>query len=228
MTENLPKLSPRLNAAASLIRSGTFVADVGTDHAYLPIALCLSGIARGGVVSDINKGPIERARKNINKYGLSDKLFAVQADGLCGIDKYAPEDIMILGMGGELITYIIDNAPWLKNSAVQLCLQPMTHPEKLRKYLSENGYEITDELIAKEESKLYQIISAKYTGITYEYTTEQLLLGKLNVERNAELLPKLAEHCISVYEKRARGIEAGGGNAQNERGIINGLKKYSK
>lgn len=219
MTERLT-LSPRLAAAASLIRDGAFVSDVGTDHAYLPIALCLHGRARGGVVSDINAGPIERARENIKRYGLEDRLCAVQANGLTGIDRYAPEDIMILGMGGELIASILEAAEWTRKESLRLCLQPMTHPEHLRAFLACNGYAVIDERIAREDDKIYQVILAEYSGRREEYSEEELLLGRINIERGGEDLLALADHHVAVLSRRVKGIESAGGNAADVRSLI--------
>ena len=159
------KLSKRLLAAAELCRQGSFIADVGTDHAYLPIYLANKGKIRGGVVSDINKGPIERATKNIGEWGLRNKLTPILCDGLTEIAEYDPEDIFILGMGGELIAEIIDKAEFVRKRGVRMILQPMTHSEILRKYLLDNGFEIVDEKLVKEE-KIYRIILAEYTGVT--------------------------------------------------------------
>ena len=224
MTDNIPRLSPRLEAAASLIRENAYISDVGTDHAYLPIALCLNGRVRGGVVSDINKGPIERARENIKKYGLETRLAATQANGLCGIDAYAPEDIMILGMGGELIASILQAASWTRNSDIRLCLQPMTHPEKLRSFLSDTGFSVIDELIAREDDKLYQIILAEYSGITEKYSPAELLFGKLNISHGGEAFELLARHNIATLEKRVRGIESAGKDASEEKTLIAEIK----
>ena len=223
MTDNIPRLSPRLEAAASLIRENAYISDVGTDHAYLPIALCLNGRVRGGVVSDINKGPIERARENIKKYGLETRLAATQANGLCGIDAYAPEDIMILGMGGELIARIISDAPWTKNKSINLCLQPMTHPEYLREFLLENGYEIIDEAIAEEE-KIYQIILARFSGEKQSLAPEELLLGRINIARGGDALVRLGEHWISVIERRADGKRTSGADVSEDTELIQRIK----
>ncbi|MBE6578118.1 MAG: SAM-dependent methyltransferase [Ruminococcaceae bacterium] len=219
-------LGPRLSAAAELVRHGAYVCDVGTDHAYLPISLCLAGKARGGVVSDINEGPIQRAKENINKYGLAGKLTAIRTDGLNGIDIYRPEDIMILGMGGELIARILADAPWTKQGDVQLCLQPMTHPELLRSFLLENGYSIIDERLATEE-RIYQIILARYTGKTEKWSDEELLLGKINIQRGGTALCELAKRHRNTLLRRAEGIESSGADASEQRELIEKLQKIT-
>ena len=175
------KLSKRLRAAADFVRQGAYIADVGTDHAYLPIALCIEGRVRGAIASDINEGPILRAREHIKEYGLTDNITAVLADGLDKISSYEPTDILILGMGGELIANIISKASFTKDEKIRLILQPMTHPEILRRFLLENGYGIVDEVMACEEKKVYQIICAEYTGKPQEHSDVELLLGKKNI-----------------------------------------------
>ena len=199
---NSPILTPRLEAAASFVRKNSVVADVGTDHAYLPIALVLGGISKSAVASDINEGPYLRALVNIRNYSLLGKITALCTPGLDGIEKYSPTDILICGMGGELIAAIIDEAPWTKNEGIRLVLQPMTHAEILRKYLLDNGFSIVDEKIAKEE-KLYQIICAEYTGKIEEYSPLELIFGKINIARSGELLCELVTKQIEILKRIA-------------------------
>ena len=219
------KLSKRLRAAADLVREGAYIADVGTDHAYLPIALCLEGRIRGAVASDINEGPILRAREHINEYGLNDRIVTLLADGLDKISTYEPTDILILGMGGELIANIISRAEFTKNRTVHLILQPMTHPEALRKFLADNGYDIVDETFVSEEKKIYQVICAEYTGKIYEYSDVELLLGKKNIERGGELLLETVERFISVFSERLRGKKMSGAHTSEEEKILSQLEK---
>ncbi len=209
--------------AASLIREGATLVDVGTDHAYLPIYLCLEGKISGGAVSDINRGPIERARENIRKYGLEQRLWAKQTDGLLGMQEAHPTDVSVLGMGGELIARIIDDAPFVKDSGINLCLQPMTHPEILRAYLCKQGFEITDERLVRDD-KIYQLILAHYTGNSYELSEEELLLGSINIKRGGELLCELSEKYIDTLNKQVSGIESAGKNADAQKDMIKRLK----
>ncbi len=215
-------LSKRLRAAADFVRKGSFVADVGTDHAYLPIALVKEGQAVGAVASDINEGPYLRAKKNISENELSDKIFAVHTDGLCGIEKYSPSDILICGMGGELIAAIIDSAPFTRDSSVRLILQPMTHPEILRSYLLGHGFSIIGEALVEEE-KIYQIICAEYRGASenaQKYTEAELLLGKINIEKNSALLRKLADKHIAILKKIRDAKLSGENDASDEEKMI--------
>ena len=105
----------RLCAAAGYARQGKLIADVGTDHAYLPVYLVESGVSKGALATDINRGPLERAAANVAAAGLCDRITLRLADGLDGVADLAPEDIFILGMGGELIARILGDSEYIKN-----------------------------------------------------------------------------------------------------------------
>ncbi len=224
MGKKAPILTPRLAATANFVRKGAFVADVGTDHAYLPIALVLSGQAAGAVASDINEGPYLRALANVKNHSLEGKISVLHTAGLCGVEKFAPTDIVICGMGGELIASIIDDAPWTKSTSVRLVLQPMTHSEILRKYLLDNGFTIIHETLAKEE-KIYEIICAEYTGSAEEYSSAELLLGKKNIERGDELCRALLENYLALLKRIANAKKAASVDYTNEERLITELEE---
>ncbi len=219
------KLTPRLRAAADMVRQGSYVADIGSDHAYLPIAIYLEGRIRGGVASDINEGPVRRGAKNIKEYGLEGKIVSIRADGLDGIQDHLPDTVLILGMGGELIASILEKAPWTRDKNIRLCLQPMTHPELLRAFLRDGGYSITDEVIVREDERIYQIISACYSGISEDYTAAELLLGKINIAKKAEWLVPLAVKHISVLKKRISGKSMAGEDTAAEEALLSELEE---
>lgn len=203
------KLSKRLSTAASYVRSGAFVADIGTDHAYLPIQLVLSGKVKHALASDINSGPILKAKENIRKYGLEDKIETQIANGLCGIEKLKPTDILICGMGGELIAKIIDESEYVRNKDIRLILQPMTSVYELREYLS-RGFSTIAENIICEDGKIYQIICAQYDGVVHNYTKAELELGKLNIENGSLEFRELLYSTIAKKQKRYDGLCKGG------------------
>ena len=202
-------LSKRLSAAASFVSDGAIVADIGTDHAYIPINLILSGKASYAIASDVNEGPIAIAKENIEKYGVADKITVRVANGLDGIEQYKPDNILICGMGGELIVNILKASEYIKNSSVKLILQPMTSIKELREYLSD-GFLITNEEIVYDASKLYQIICAQYDGISREYTNTELELGKINIKKRAPLFKDLLCQLIKKRKKRLNGLKEGG------------------
>jgi len=157
-------LDNRLLCVASLIRPGSRAADIGTDHAYLPVYVVQKGICPHVIASDIRPGPAAVARGHVEQAGLADRIEVRLGDGLAGIRPDEADDILIAGMGGETIAAILQAAPWVKNNRYHLVLQPMTRPEKLREYLLTNGFSLTRERVTRVGRHLYTIIAAGYTG----------------------------------------------------------------
>ena len=158
------RLDNRLSVIAGMVRQGSVLADIGSDHAYLACALVLDGICPKTYACDINEGPLSRARDTILKYNLSDKVQALLSDGLFALSGIHVDDIVIAGMGGELIARIIGDAPWVKRKEIRLILQPMTKAELLREWLYANGFEIEKEAAAAEGRFIYPVMRVKYTG----------------------------------------------------------------
>jgi tRNA (adenine22-N1)-methyltransferase len=202
--QTIPTPSARLLSALPYLTKGGAVIDVGTDHAYLPIYLVGQNISSRALACDINRGPIESAERNIAAAGLSNQIDTLCTDGLHGTEDFHPDNVMIFGMGGELIIRILSEAPWVKDSHIGLVLQPMTRAHLLRRWLLENGFAIVGETITHED-RYYQTISARYCGKNEEYTEEELLLGRLNIENNAPNLRGFIEHEIGVWEAIRRG-----------------------
>lgn len=157
------KLSPRLEACAELI-SGSVVCDVGTDHALLPVFLVGSGRCTCAVASDIGDKPLEAARRTILAAQLCDKISVVKSDGLDGISPDGITDVVIAGMGGELIAEIVCRCEWLK-SGVRLILQPMTKTERLRCALRAAGFSVESERFVSDNGHVYTVMLVHYTGM---------------------------------------------------------------
>lgn len=155
-------LSPRLAAAARYVRQGHALIDVGTDHGYLPAALILDGVIEHAAACDIGVGPLKNAEKTAAKYGITDKIKLVLADGLDGVMPSDGTDISIAGMGGELIVSILDKCEWIKSPDIRLILQPMTHAEDVRRFLYANGFYIMEESAVFDSGKYYTVICAQY------------------------------------------------------------------
>lgn len=221
------KISKRLCTVASYVRNGAVVADIGTDHAYLPIYLALENKIKKAIASDINEGPISKARDNIHKYGLEDVIDTCVADGLDGIEKYTPTDIMICGMGGELIAQIVEKSAYAKKHGVRLVLQPMTSVKELREYL-QNGFFTIAENVVYEDEKLYQIICVEYDGIKREYSNAELELGIKNIENGGEMFNMLLLSLIAKKEKKLNGLKIGGYDTKETEKEINELKRLIK
>ena len=172
------RIGARLRACASFVREGAVLADVGTDHAYLPIFLFASGKIERAVLSDINAGPLAVAEENVRANGFYDRSSLVLCDGAGALAGMGITDYAICGMGGELIADIISRAEQLRDSSVRLILQPMSRVAALRTYLFENGFKILRELYSTEEDKHYVTILAEYTGERVEFSPHEAHFGK--------------------------------------------------
>jgi tRNA (adenine22-N1)-methyltransferase len=154
------KLSDRLQKIADFIEPGESVADIGTDHGFLPIALWEQGKSPHVILSDINSGPLEKARSNINKH-FPEKQFDIRiGNGIRTIKPAEVDNIVIAGMGGLLISEILGDDLEKSKSYKKLILQPRNGQNKLRAWLLENGFAIRDEVLVRERKYLCEIILA--------------------------------------------------------------------
>ena len=195
-------MSNRLELIASLVKDGVGVADVGTDHAYIPIMLRRSGYKGNIIAGDINECPLEKARQSLESAGLSDSVELVLCDGLSGVDSSKVDTVIVAGMGGDTITGILDRGlydmpEWASRSDYKLILQPVTKPEILRFWLVNNGFIITSEMQTEENGMLYQIICAR-PGESPKYKDAELYTGRLEQIRASKYFDKL----LSMYIKR--------------------------
>lgn len=221
------KIDARLLAVAELVSDGAYLADVGTDHAYLPIYLAEQGKISRAVASDIHKGPLVSAEKNIREAGFSDRIHTVLTDGLQGLEPYPVTDVAIAGMGGLMIKGILEKAIAFKERKVRFILQPMQHIPDLRRYLGENGFAIQKETQATAEGKFYQIILCTYDGVVRKESELALLLGKYNIihkKENAENFRRLCERQTDVLREKIKGLEKGGYSAEKERALCSAIE----
>ena len=215
----------RLLSAVSYLTRGGRCIDVGTDHAYLPIYLVSEGIVSHAMACDINQGPLDSAKEHICSAGLETQIDTFLTDGLQGLEAFDADDIMIFGMGGELIIKILDEAPWVRNEGIGLILQPMSRANLLRKYLVENGFEILGETLS-QSGKIYQTIHARFCGKSDSYTEEELLLGRRNIEENPPLFSAFVAHELEVCKRVLKGKELSAtACAEEERKMIEILTK---
>ena len=156
-------LGARLALCASMVRPGTALADIGTDHAHLPIWLAKQGLISKAVASDVRPGPLERAKQNIETYDAVNEVKTRLCDGLDGILPEEADDVVIAGMGGEMISEIVSRAVWLKNAEKHLILQPMTREENLRRSLLKMGFTILREQAVLEEGHVYTVMLCAYS-----------------------------------------------------------------
>lgn len=221
-------LDIRLRTAADMVPNNARLADIGSDHAYLPIALCMENKIDCALASDINEGPVAAAVANIHKNRLDDRIKAVKADGLGAVKSFEPDCVTVLGMGGELIVSILEKAEWIKDGKITLVLQPMTHPEILAKYLCLQGFSIIDEKIVCDggrDDRIYRIICARFDGVVRDIGEVDALVGRINLERGDGVTLSYIGKLIRVLETRVKGKLRAGMNAETEKTILDELKK---
>ena len=171
------QLSPRLRSVADLVPQNAVLADVGTDHGFLPIYLLQRNRIKRAVAADLREGPLSKAKANAEKYGLSDRMELRLCDGLSAIGPEDANTISIAGMGGETIAQILAAAPWTKDGKHTLILQPMTSTYDLREFLSEQGYTILFEHLNKEDRRIYITIEVA-TGDCEPYSVGEKWAGR--------------------------------------------------
>lgn len=171
------ELSPRLRLVADLVPQGARLADVGTDHAYLPACLLLEGKIPWAIAADLRQGPLNRARATARQYGCGDKMAFRLCNGLAGIRPGEVDTIVIAGMGGETIAQILEAAPWVWKERLPLILQPMSSLPELRAWLEQNGYAIAQERLAREGETLYVVMRVT-AGEMDPQTPGQLWAGR--------------------------------------------------
>lgn len=171
------ELKPRLTMAAEMVRQDSRIADIGTDHAYLPAALLLDGTIPFAIAADLRKGPLDNAQATVDHYGIADKVKLLRSNGLRNVMPDEVDDIVIAGMGGILISEILEDAPWIKDEKYKLILQPQSHDEVVRRWLWSNGFEIIEQSSCIDDKKPYICMSAVFTGKTTEHDPIEDMFG---------------------------------------------------
>ena len=202
------KLTDRLLKIASLVTKGKKIADIGTDHGYIPVYLLNKGYIDFAILADVNKGPLENARSEVRHNNLTDKVDLRLGSGIEVLNENEVDEIIIAGMGGILISELLEAKKSVAYNLDKLILQPMQAQGELRKYLLNNGYEILDEVLVKEDFRIYEIIVAKYTSnntiiedeIYYE-------VGKKLIENKDPLLNEFIDKKIFMYNSILKKLE---------------------
>ena len=228
-------LSERMLMAARMVRHGNAVADIGTDHAYLPAYLILRGISSKALACDVRKGPLENAKKTVESYSIEDRITLRLSDGFDEIKPSEADDFIMCGMGGTLMEQLVSRTQWLKDKDKRIIVQPQSHAEDIRRFFVENGFEILFEDACIDGGKLYCAMAAEYTGnvegksISYIYSGElpecKKNEAKMYLENiNLRLRKKLEAERIHGTPKNTEYLE----NVTNElEETINGMQTDS-
>ena len=203
----------RLKKIAGMVSVGSTVADIGTDHAYLPVFLVKEGIVSKAFACDVVDGPLENARINILKSGVSGITVRTR-DGHNAVKPFEADTFIIAGMGGDLIARILTDSPWIKNEKYELILQPMTAVEDLREYLCRNGFEITLEQAVKSQGRIYTVMKVRFCGKVTDCSPLFYFFGKLidtigedelvYINRKRRIINELAEDINGIESQQVK------------------------
>ena len=215
----------RLTAAAGYIRHGAVFADIGTDHALLPIWAVTNNIAVLSIASDVNEGPLLRARENAERYGVCELVSCVLTNGFDGMDELGITDAAICGMGGEMIADIITRADFIKADGFRLIIQPMTRIDASRRGLWNAGFHIMGESTVYENGKYYTVICADYCGTARDADDFTALYGDITARsfESADVRRGYFEHEIGKYKQVIEGKNSAGIDVSAEHEIIRRL-----
>ena len=157
-------LSARLQSCCDFVRPGDRVADIGCDHGYLGIYLLTKGIASSVIASDVNEGPLQSAKRNGEKFGVSDKMSFHLSDGVQSIPRDF-DTMVCAGMGGDTMVSILSAAHWLRDKRYRLILQCQSKTHLVRQYMLDMGWVIENEVVIRDGRFLYTVISASWQDI---------------------------------------------------------------
>lgn len=197
------ELSKRLKRIAEHVDKCESVADIGTDHGYIPIYLVKEGICKKAIASDINKGPIEKAKVNVAFEGVSDKVKCLLGPGLNPLKVGEVNGVILAGMGGNLTRDILLADMDKVKKYDFIILQPAQNPEVLREFLYKNDYEIIDEDLIKDEGRFYELFKVKYNENSEKLVFEDELyyeVSSLLREKNHPLFKEFIEEKINRCE----------------------------
>ena len=203
------KLSKRLRAIADFVPAGARVADIGTDHGYIPVWLAQNRLAAMIAAADINRGPLDHARETAERYGVTDEIRFALCSGLefDGSSEY--DTVIIAGMGGELIASILEAAPWTNQKETTLILQPNSRIPHLVNWLIDHGFRIADVSLVKDAGKLYQIMVVRPGQSAPVLTEAEGLINQLYFEKKDPLLGEYLESLLKRYRAAERGMLSG-------------------
>lgn len=210
------QLSKRLSAVAGFVTPGSRVADVGTDHGYVPIYLVETGRSPGVIAMDINEGPLLRAQQHIRDAGLGAYIQTRRSDGAAALKSGEADTLIAAGMGGPLMERILTQGREVLESCREFILQPQSEIREFRKYLQQNGFRIEQEEMVQEDGKFYLILRAVHGRMQWEREID-FRFGKLLLEQRHPVLLEFLRREQSVNRKiqeRLAGNESGAGQTR--------------
>ncbi len=203
------ELSKRLYAVAGLVTEGASVADIGTDHGYIPIYLAERQIAVKIIAMDVNGGPLERARMHIIGHGLKGKIETRLSDGLGALEPGEVDTMIAAGMGGGLIIRILEEGKEIVDTLKACVLQPQSEVWRVRKYLLDHHMDIIDEDMVEEDGKFYPVMRAvpAVRGESLKYAECEYIFGKRLLEKRHPVLERFLHRELEIREEIFRHLD---------------------
>lgn len=209
-------LTQRMRANCDLVPPCSCLADVGTDHGYVPITLVTEGKVRSAIAMDVNRGPLQRAEENVKGHGLEDKISLRLSDGLTALGEGEADVVLIAGMGGPLTIRILRMGEKILESGVKaLVLQPQSEVPDVREYLAKTGWKILRENMVLEDGKFYPMMEAERGQ--EELNELQLAYGPRLLEQKNETLLAYLLHEEQALLKVTENLEKAEGRRKEER-----------
>lgn len=210
-------IGSRLEAIANLILSNCVLADIGTDHAYLPVYMLQQQKIRAAIAGDIAEGPCRAADNTVAMYGMKGKVQVRLGSGLSVLKAGEADCISIAGMGGSTIVDILSADIEIARSAKRLVLQPQTGAPGLRKWLLENNWDIVDEELVIDNKRLYEIIVAEKAASSKSFKSVELEVGPILIYKKHPLLKAQLDKLLDTYTKQLGFMEKSANAAQSEK-----------
>lgn len=205
--EQKPILSERLKAVAAFVEQGASVADIGTDHGFLPVWLVKSGVCTQAVAADVRPGPLASAVRTAQAWGVSEQIRFILSDGLDQIDPQCVDTVVMAGMGGETMMTILDRASWTLQQGTHLILQPQSKLDSLANWLDCAGYAIGDACLVRDAGRIYVVLSVRRGASRAPFSCAQMYADRILMEKRDPLLPDYLELLIRRARKVIRGLE---------------------
>ena len=227
------QLSHRMQSVADLVTPGECLADIGTDHGYIPIEMVRTGRTKRAIAMDVKEGPLKRAMENIHRADLKEKIEIRLSDGAKGLKPYEADRAVIAGMGGALMIRILEEGDTVFQAMEELILQPQSELGKVREYLQKHGWQIEKEDMVEEDGKYYPMMRA-VKGTMPALSPEEALYGPLLLKEKNKVLKEFLEKEWNTYEKIKKGLKQENSDSARQRleeieekmnGILNARKQ---
>lgn len=222
-------LSPRMNAIVQHVGSASTLADIGTDHAFIPIYTVQTGLVHQAIATDLRSGPLAKARSNVQRYGLESRIDLRLGDGLAPLRPGEVDTIVTAGIGGHVHAMMLVQQPEVALSAQRMVFQPMNAGHVLRQHLYQFGFTITEESLVMDDDRIYEIIVAHFEDVNYrdplydpyiddaEALQAAYTFGATLLQKPTELFRMRVDRLIDKHQSIAKRVQAEGNVGVDER-----------